>query len=93
LLTDQLSDASNEEAIYELVSRAGAEHKVRDVLPLALGEQLPTNLSRSYRERVGKIRNAFAHGKRPGTNLVEALRALEICLSCMAWALRRSARA
>lgn len=92
LLTDRLSDASNEQAIYELVSRAGAEHKVRDVLPLALGDRLPTDLSKSYSEKVSKVRNEFAHGKRPGSTLIEALRALEICLSCMAWALRQLAR-
>ena len=93
LLTDKLSDASNKEAIYRLVSHARAEHKVRGVLPLALGEPLSKSLSRSYMEKVGRVRNEFAHGKRPGTPVAEALRALKICLSCIAWALRRSARA
>ena len=36
------------------------------------------NLSRSYGEKVGKVRNEFAHGKRPGTTLVEVLRAREL---------------
>lgn len=80
LLTDKLSDASNKEAIYRLVSHARAEHKVRGVLPLALGEPLSKSLSRSYVEKVGRVRNEFAHGKRPGTPVAEALRALKILL-------------
>lgn len=92
LLADRLSSGTaNKDAIYELVSRAGAEHKVREVLPSVLRERLPKGLSKSYRDKVGKVRNEFAHGKRPSTTLVDALHALETCLSCMTWALRRTA--
>ena len=59
---------------------------------LALGERLPKSLSKRY-GKVVKTRNELAHGKRPGTTLVEALHALETCLSCMLWALRKSALA
>lgn len=91
LLTDRLSDAANEQAIYELVSQAGAEYKVRKMLPLAIGSAPPGALLNNYKGRLGKVRNDFAHGKRPGSDLIEALRALETCLSCMVWALRPSA--
>ena len=92
LLTSQLSSASNEKAIYKLVSNVGVKINVQDVLPLALGDKLPKDLSKSYQAQVGKVRNEFAHGKRPGTTLVDALEALQTCLSCMVWAIRRSAK-
>ena len=92
LLTNQLSSASNAKAIYKLVSNVGVKINVQDVLPLALGDKLPKDLSKSYQAQVGKVRNEFAHGKRPGTTLVDALHAIETCLSCMVWALRLSTK-
>lgn len=91
LLTDLLSEGSDRDAVFELVSVAPAKRKATKILPKVLGTSFPKELSRPYESRVGGPRNDFAHGKLPNTTLREALEALNTCVSCITWALRKAA--
>lgn len=88
LLSDEPIGTSNPDAVFELVSKTGLNHKVQQVSSEVLGRKIPEELSKRFSAEVRDVRNTYAHGRLPNVSLVQALVALKLCLEYILWALR-----